>query len=122
MGKGASCEREEGVFQRQYSSSICRKGNLIIVTVLLEVYLDIGEVEVYFFEQVSCEQARLLKVVQTNKQANMLPVTILQYGALGFHRLQIWPILALTFRDLHFNRTGFRVLNVSWVAGLAIFL
>ena len=42
---------------------------LVVVTVFSEVYLEIGEVEAYFLNEVSCEQAHLWKVVKTNKQA-----------------------------------------------------
>ena len=41
--------------------------------------------------------------------------------ASGFRGLLVWPILALGFRDLRLNRTGFRVLRCVRVAGLGHF-
>ena len=34
-----------------------------------------------------------------------------RWGVLGFRGLRVWPILTLGFRNLHLNRTGFRVLR-----------
>ena len=43
-------------------------------------------------------------------------------GALGFHGLPIWPILALEFRDLRLNHTGFWVLRFVTGCGFGHFL
>ena len=43
-------------------------------------------------------------------------------GALGFHGLRVWPILAVGFRDFPEKRAGFRVLDAARVTGFAIFL
>ena len=43
-------------------------------------------------------------------------------GALGFHGLRVWPILALGFRDLRLNRAGFRVLRCVAGCGFDNFL
>ena len=42
-------------------------------------------------------------------------------GALGFHGLRVWPILAIGFRDFPEKRAGFRVLDAARVTGIAIF-
>ena len=45
-------------------------------------------------------------------------------GDLGFHRLRVWPALALAlgFRDLRLNCTGFRALRCVTGCGLGQFL
>ena len=42
-------------------------------------------------------------------------------GALGFHGLRVWPILALGSRDLHLNRASFRVLRCVAGRGFELF-
>ena len=36
---------------------------------------------------------------------------LLVQGAMGFHWLRVWPILAIRFRDLHFNCSGFEMFH-----------
>ena len=65
------------------------------------------------------------KVVVRYKEIFSVLMYFLVYqmrGALGFHGLRVWPILAIGFRDFSEKRAGFRVLDAARVTGFAIFL
>ena len=56
-----------------------------------------------------------------NCKCNACQHVTVKRGALGFHGLRVWPILAIGFRVFSEKGAGFRVLDSSRVTGFAIF-
>ena len=88
----------------------CERGPDLYTGTTFASFQSVGTIPILNDKLITCERGFIRKEAAAFRR-----------GALGFHGLRVWPILAIGFRVFPEKHAGFRVLDIGRVTGFAIF-